>query len=196
MKIITCDKMKALVLKTGTNGITDKLTDVYINGLRKKGHDVSVINIYKLKFDPILRFDKKQNLEPDLKNAQKLIKNADHIAIFFPNWWATMPAAIKGFLDRTLTSGFAFKYSKKGIPAGLLKGKTGFALCVTAAPKIYNLFMGTPGLRSIKKNVFGFCGIKTKTFRLDNYKKYEKDKQKYKKLIKKIEKLGEKYNGI
>lgn len=170
-----------LVIKIGTKGISDALADSYVLGA-KKVSKVKIINLSEIKFDPVLHVGKgNQKLEKDLVLSQKLISWANHIVLIYPNWWATMPALLKGFFDRTFTPKFAFEY-RNHLPLGLLKGKTGFVVCVTAAPKIYNLIMGVQGLVAIRKNIFGFCGIKTKTKYINSSNKLLKDKEKYEKL--------------
>ena len=42
-------------------------------------------------------------------------------------WWGSVPALLKGFLDRTLVIGWAFRYRDNGTPEGLLAGRTGRA---------------------------------------------------------------------
>ena len=38
-----------------------------------------------------------QVLEPDLARAQELFEWADHLAVFTPLWWGSVPALLKGF---------------------------------------------------------------------------------------------------
>src|SRR5688572_25851424 len=57
-----------------------------------------------LEFDLNLRtgYRARQVLEPDLARAQKLLEWADHVAVFTPLWWGSVPALLKGFFARTL----------------------------------------------------------------------------------------------
>lgn len=78
-----------------------------------------------LAFDPILRggFDGRQTFEPDLTRAREAIERADHVAWFFPTWWAGPPALVKGFIDRVFLPGWAFSYGKGALPDKLLAGR-------------------------------------------------------------------------
>ncbi|MEO7675045.1 MAG: NAD(P)H-dependent oxidoreductase, partial [Pyrinomonadaceae bacterium] len=84
----------------------------YRNGAEKAGAETRLIFLGDLYFDPVLHRGYKENheLEPDLLAAQESIKWADHLVWVYPIWWGTMPALLKGFLDRALLPGFAFKY--------------------------------------------------------------------------------------
>jgi NAD(P)H dehydrogenase (quinone) len=128
------------------------------------GSQVDMLDLPALKFDPILRegYKADQQLEPDLVKAQQLIRDADHLVFVFPSWWASMPALLKGFLDRVFLPGFAFKYQKKSpLPEKLLKGKTARIFITMDAPGwYYRWFNGAPGLRLLKFGTLEFCGVK------------------------------------
>ncbi|MFW5761753.1 MAG: NAD(P)H-dependent oxidoreductase [Cyclobacteriaceae bacterium] len=81
-----------------------------------QGHEVRTQCLGDLSFDPILwkGYKEIQELEPDLKYAQECIKWSDKWVIIYPIWWGSVPALLKGFMDRTLYSGFAYKYHKGG----------------------------------------------------------------------------------
>ena len=92
------------------------LCDAYLRGAIKSGHEVVLLNLHELKFD--LNFNgsyaelKTQTVEKDLIFAQEKITRADHLVIVHPVWWGSVPALLKGFFDKTLLPGFAFKYRK------------------------------------------------------------------------------------
>ncbi len=151
------------------------LAQKYYEGAKGAGHDVKLTSLAKLQFDPILHkgYQKIQELEPDLVQAQKDITWAEHIVIVYPLWWGTVPALLKGFLDRTLLPGFAFKYRKDNpLWDRLLKGRTGRIILTTDAPWWWNLFVNwDPSIRMMKVTVMEFCGISpTKVTQFDSIK--------------------------
>ena len=142
--------------------------------------NTKTIDLAQIKFDPILHggYSKKQELEPDLIDAQEKIKWANHIILLFPIWWGSMPAILKGFFDRTFLPGFAFKKKPSGKYEKLLKGKTSHLIVTSGGSEF--LYKYTPAklvVSLIKKVILGFCGIKVKKiFILGNAEKctYEK----------------------
>jgi putative NADPH-quinone reductase len=139
------------------------LVKSYAKGCLRSGNEVIILNLNELKFDLNLNsgFKSEQELETDLKLAQQHIHWAQHIVVVHPVWWGSVPALLKGFFDRTLLPGFAFKY-KKDSPMWdkLLVGKTGHLIYTTDTPLfIYNWFFGAPSVNIVKKRVLQFCGI-------------------------------------
>ena len=147
------------------------LSSAYVNSARAVGHEVQVVELGALKFDPVLHdgYQQVQPLEPDLLHAQSLIRWAEHLVFVFPIWWGGIPALLKGFLDRILLPGFAFKYrSSSPFPEQLLKGRSADLLvCMDTPPWYYRWVYRMPGLEQMRRTILGFCGIrpqKTLTF--------------------------------
>jgi NAD(P)H dehydrogenase (quinone) len=72
-------------------------------------------------------------LSADIKIELEKVAAADHIILQFPLWWFSMPAILKGWLDRILVKGFAYD-SGKVFAAGLLKNKTASVVVSTQSP--------------------------------------------------------------
>ena len=177
-----------------TKSYGKRLTDTYESAAKEAGAEIRRIDLNKLKFDPILweGYDEIQELEPDLKKAQEDILWSEHIVIVFPTWWASLPAILKGFIDRTFLPGFAFNYVKgKLLPKQHLKGRTAHLIITMGGPSILYRLIGAPGMRLIKTGTLGFCGIKTKkvtllgSIRPENTKNMEKGIAKIKKIASK-----------
>jgi len=170
----------------------------YYQAAKKAGHSAEQINLGDLKFDPVLRhgYKKIQKLEPDLVNAQQKIKWADFLVFVFPTWWFNYPAILKGFIDRAILPGFAFKYKEKSflpLPERYLKGKKSILITTVDGSPWFYRFLGHPGLKSLKTGVLFFCGVKTsKQIVLGPVKNSSPAKRK--KWLGKIAKMAQKIN--
>lgn len=145
------------------NSFCARLADAYETGAKEKGGDVMRINLIDLKFDLILRsgYNRSQNLEPDLIEAQRLIKWANHLVFVFPVWWSAPPALLKGFIDRVFLPGFAFKYRENSsMWDKLLTAKSSRLIITSDAPVAWLYFAYFhPAVNMMKKATLEFCGI-------------------------------------
>ncbi|MGV8899182.1 MAG: NAD(P)H-dependent oxidoreductase [Burkholderiaceae bacterium] len=147
-----------------SNSFCGALTEAYAEAAKIAGHDVKLLRLGGLSFDPILHhgYQQIQELEPDLAEAQRAIQWAQHLSFVYPIWWGGVPALLKGFLDRVFLPGFAFKYKPgAAFPEQLLKDKTAHLLVTMDTPPWYFKWVyRMPGLHQMRKTTLEFCGIK------------------------------------
>ena len=140
------------------------LANSYVSAAERAGHDVRRINLADLTFDPLLRhgYAEPQELETDLRNAQEQLIWAEHVVFIYPMWWGSMPALLKGFIDRTFLPGFAFKYHKRSpLWSRLLSGRTAELLVTMDTPPLFNKLVNrSPGEKQMKRSVIQFTGMK------------------------------------
>ena len=183
------------------NGHPDKesfcfaLAESYHKGALKAAANVKLVHLIDLKFNPILTYGyrKISELEPDLVQIQQDILWADHLVFVYPNWWATMPALLKGFLDRVILPDFAFKYHKDNpYWDKLLKGKTARLIVTMNTPKWYYFLINrNAGHNAMRIGVLEFCGVKP--VRITTFSPIQSaDEEKRKKWLAKVMELGEK----
>jgi NAD(P)H dehydrogenase (quinone) len=143
-----------------SDSLNHRFAKTYEASARSKGANVTLLNLEDMDFDPVLHASD-QPLEPSLVSAQSAIAEANHLVFVFPTWWASLPAKLKGFIDRAFISGFAFKFEKgRAFPIQLLKGKTAEIISTMDAPAwYYKFFYGSPIEKQLKRGVLNFCGI-------------------------------------
>ncbi|GKX68198.1 NAD(P)H-dependent oxidoreductase [Inconstantimicrobium mannanitabidum] len=141
------------------------ILDTVVKASEEKGAKVVVRNLYEMGFDPILKpsdFEAFQSgrVPEDIAAEQEHVKWADVITFIYPVWWASVPAILKGYVDRVFSYGFAYE-SVDGVINGLLKGKKGLLFCTTGTP---NEVYAANGMHDSMKqttdqSIFNFSGI-------------------------------------
>jgi len=146
------------------DSFSDEIRKYYLQGAGTSGAEIRELFLREMHFD--LNFHEgyrgNQELEDVLKKSQQDILWAHHLVFIYPNWWATFPALLKGFIDRTFLPGFAFKYAKGiKLPEKLLKGRTARLIVTMDSPKwYYKYYVKQPGHNAMRKGVLNFCGIR------------------------------------
>lgn len=137
------------------------LASEYERGAQEAGHEVRRLNVGDMQFDPILHLGYKveQALEPDLVAFQENVRWCNHFVIFYPSWWSTMPALLKGLIDRVWLPDFAFHFTSEFWWKKLLKGRSA-SMIVTSdtIPLVQRLVFGDT-TNELKRGVLWFAGF-------------------------------------
>ena len=139
------------------------LAESYEAGAKQAGHEVRQITVAKLDF-PLLRTQEdfmSGSAPPEIAAAQQDIAWADHLVILYPLWLGTMPALLKGFLEQVFRPHFAFQIGESSTSwAKKLKGKSARVVITMGMPAmVYRWYFGAHSLKSLERNILGFCGI-------------------------------------
>src|SRR5690349_16664012 len=136
------------------DSFSEALVNAYYNGAKAAGVNVTTLTLAKLSFNlhVTVHSPRYQHFEDDIVQAQELIATADHLVFIYPTWWGTMPAMLKGFLDRVLTPGFAFEEIEGGTGyAPLLRGRSAHIITTMDSPKwVYRLIYRSPGHNAMR----------------------------------------------
>ncbi len=176
--------MKSLIIYAhpNTGGHCKFILEELTSDFEIQGIDYELLDLYKMKYDPVLHEDEhytagKRSVSKQNRTIQMQIKNADLLIFIYPLWWGSMPAILKGFIDKVFVSGYAFEYIN-GRPVGLLKGKTAFVFMTSGGPAWYYKLTGNVPARMIKSFALEFCGIKTKVWHIDRCLSFNDEKKK------------------
>jgi NAD(P)H dehydrogenase (quinone) len=188
--------MKKILLIQGhpdSESFNFALYDAYKKGAKASGADIKEIIVRDLEFNPNLQFGyrKRTELEPDLLNAIDKIKWADHLVLFYPVWWGSVPAILKGFIDRVFLPGIVFEKIENSVWwKKFLTGKTGHIVSTLDQPVWYYwLINGRPSYHAMKRMTLNFVGIKP--VRTTTIGPIRLSKESYRAdWLKKLEKLG------
>lgn len=138
------------------------LAQAYARGAEQAGHEVKQLEVATLDF-PILRTkeDFETGVPPDsIREAQGVIRWADHLVMVYPLWLGGMPALLKAFLEQVFRPGFAMAYEAGRMPKKLLTGKSARIVVTMGMPAfIYRWYFGAHGVKSLKRSILKFAGI-------------------------------------
>ncbi|QNN63939.1 NAD(P)H oxidoreductase [Leucobacter denitrificans] len=97
------------------DSLTGKVASDAIDELQSLGHDLTVVDLYRSAFEPILREPDEpdwENLDkeysPDVMEHIKEYGQADSVVFVFPVWWYSFPALMKGYVDRVWNHGYFY----------------------------------------------------------------------------------------
>ncbi|ATZ95381.1 MULTISPECIES: NAD(P)H-dependent oxidoreductase [Dickeya] len=109
--------------------LNGSLKNVVVSHLESAGHQVQVSDLYAMQWKTTLdAFDNTDRQaeapfhpsldsqraftqgtqSPDIAREQDKLRWADTVILQFPLWWFTMPAILKGWIDRVYAYGFAY----------------------------------------------------------------------------------------
>jgi NAD(P)H dehydrogenase (quinone) len=145
------------------------IADEAASTLRKSGHAVTVHDLYQEHFDPLLHGDeipRDAPIPPEISLHCREIAEADGIVFVHPDWWGMPPAILKGWIDRVLRPGVAYRFAEtdagEGIPVGLLVVKAVLVFNTSNTPARRELeVFGDPLERLWRDCIVSFCGVET-----------------------------------
>ena len=103
-------------------------------------------------------------LPPSIRQHCDEIAGAGGIVFIHPNWWGQPPAILKGWIDRVLRPGVAYRFAEsdsgEGIPLGLLPAKAALVFNTSNTPlQREREVFGDPLDALWKTCICAFCGI-------------------------------------
>jgi NAD(P)H dehydrogenase (quinone) len=155
--------------------------------LQAQGHQVTVSDLYAMNFNPVASeadFAEREQpdylvyaleqrhgvkngtLAPDIQAEIAKVQAADLLIFTFPLFWMSVPAMLKGWIDRVFVSGL-FYGGKRVYDQGGMRGKKALAAVTLGgrdymfgADGIHGELVGPSGmLRSLLQGSFGYVGM-------------------------------------
>ncbi len=131
------------------------LLDRALQELAILGHEVHVSDLYKMGFNPVatkddfrkrrfpdvLRYDREQkfshqhkSFSPDIAAELEKLLWCDVLILQFPLWWFSMPAIMKGWIDRVFVNGAVYGGGRRYETGGLTGKRAMIATSTHAWP--------------------------------------------------------------
>ncbi|MGO4685602.1 NAD(P)H oxidoreductase [Hyphomicrobium sp. 2TAF46] len=141
--------------------LTFAAAKAFAEAAKGNGHEIEIADLTAEGFDPVLR----EPDEPDWSDSNKVysaavraemarIERNDATVMVFPVWWWSMPALLKGWIDRVWNNGWAYgdrKYPHSRAWMLAIAGSSAEAY----AKRGYDDAMRT----QLEVGILGYCGI-------------------------------------
>jgi NAD(P)H dehydrogenase (quinone) len=129
------------------------LAGTAVASLAGAGWDVTLLDLYREGFDPVLTerdfteraiperlqpMDEqlhaagRHTFAPDLAHHIELFTAADLLLLVSPMWWFSVPAMLKGWIDRVFANGVAYSYPEVPAWSGFLGSKRGMLVMTSS----------------------------------------------------------------
>jgi NAD(P)H dehydrogenase (quinone) len=87
--------------------------------LESSGHEVTVLDLYAEGFraamspaERLAYHSDRPLLDPMAERHAHIVKDAEALVFIYPTWWSTMPAILKGWLERVMVPGVGFVFDE------------------------------------------------------------------------------------
>lgn len=136
------------------NSFNGSLVKLGCEQFQNMGHHTDIVDLYDIGFDPVEKaghYSNRQNtdafsplgeqrhayntetLAPEIYEQISKLETADIVICQFPIWWHSVPAILKGWMDRVFISSGLYS-SKMRYDKGYFKGKMALCSFTTGAP--------------------------------------------------------------
>jgi len=143
------------------------IAETVVQTCKHNGYEVVFHDLYAERFDPLLpggEIAADAALPPLIERHCREIFQARGLVIVHPNWWGQPPAILKGWIDRVIRPGVAYKFQEgdkgEGVPLGLLTAKAALVFNTSNTPPAREMAVFGDPLETIWKTcIFGLCGV-------------------------------------
>jgi putative NADPH-quinone reductase len=143
-----------------------------VAGLTAAGHAVDTIDLYAEGFRTAMSLDERIAYETDAPILDEqvaahvaLVQQAQILVFVYPTWWSSVPAILKGWLERVLVPGVGFVFDEKSgrVRPGLKQVRRLIGISTYGSPRLAVLLINDNGRRTITRTLRLSCGIRTRT---------------------------------
>jgi putative NADPH-quinone reductase len=154
------------------------LYETIVGTLRKNGHDVVATDLYREGFQPPMTEAERRSYmgnDYDLSAVAqyaRVLKSVEGVILCFPHWWFSMPAMLKGWVDRVWGPGVAFTYDAKDnhLEPALRNIKLFGVVTSYGSPWwIVTLYAGNAGHKVLMRGMKPLCARDARSFYLAHY---------------------------
>lgn len=148
-----------------------------VETLTNDGHEVQLLDLYALGWKAAMSTDERTAyhtdnpvLDPLVASHVALLRQADALVFVYPTWWSSMPAILKGWLERVMVPGVAFVFDEAGkVQSALTHIQRIVGISTYGSPRRYVRAINDNGRRTLTRALRLTCGLRTRCRWLDLY---------------------------
>ena len=161
-----------------TDSYNHALFQAIVSALTQRGHDVTATDLYREAFEPAMSPEERRSYYPGPYTQTAVaayadtLRRIDGIVFCFPHWWFSMPAMLKGYVDRVWGPGIAFEHDPAGGRIKPLLAHIRLFGVVTSYGSpwwVTRLLAGDPGRKVLMRALKPMCGPRVRAFYLAHY---------------------------
>lgn len=150
-----------------------------VAGLESAGHQVRVLDLYAEGFVAAMSAAEREAYHTDhpVLDAQvaehvQAILHAEALVFVYPTWWSSLPAILKGWLERTMVPGVAFVFHPRTqkVRPGLTHVRRVVGISTYGSGRLYVKLINDNGRRTLLRALRLNTGWRTRTTWLGMYR--------------------------
>ena len=166
--------MKVLVVLAHPNpdSFSHAIVDKASATLAECGHSVSVIDLYAIGYSPAMTRAElaayptsTPAIDPMVVEHTHLLQECTTIVFVYPTWWSSMPAILKGWIDRTMLPGVAFSVHPETLKLqpGLTNVRRLIGISTFGGPRLASLVASDNGSKIVTRSLRAICHRRCRT---------------------------------
>lgn len=150
-----------------------------LDGLRAAGHEVRDLDLYGIGWQAAMSRDERERYMDPARNREGIedqvghLRWAEGLIFVYPTWWYSLPAILKGWLDRVWVPSATFELVEALNPIRGLLGNIRLVggISTYGSPRWWiRLVVRDPGRKVIMFGIRPLCARRCRTFWLGHYR--------------------------
>lgn len=141
-----------------------------LESLTEAGHDAQLLDLYALGSKAAMSADERVAyhsdrpiLDPMIQAHAELLLGAEALVFIYPTWWSSLPAILKGWLERVMVPGVAFIFDESGkVQRNLTHIRRIVGISTYGSPRRYVRAINDNGRRTLTRALRMICGVRTR----------------------------------
>lgn len=165
--------MRVLVVVAHPNpgSFTHAVCAAAVEGLATAGHETTVLDLCALGFAAAMSPAERRAyhgdtpiIDPMVREHADAVRASDALVFVYPTWWSTMPAVMKGWLERVMVPGVAFVFdASHRVRPGLRNVRRLVGITTYGSARRHVVLVNDNGRRTINRALRLSTGLRTRT---------------------------------